>query len=215
MNKIHSALENVGILPVINIKNKDYENTLIKALSKTDIRCIEVTLRSEYSLEAIKSIKKDHPGFIVGAGTVMNMSDLEKALGAGADYIVSPGLDEEIVSYCVKNGITVTPGVSTPGEVMLALKLGCNVVKLFPAELSGGTKLLKLYEGAFAGVKFLPTGGITTENAKDYFACKNVIALGGSFMASEKMLKEGSTDEISDISNTLISQYRETRGIQK
>ena len=96
---------------------------------------------------------------------------------------------------------------------MLALKLGCKTVKLFPAELSGGTKLLKLYEGAFAGTKFLPTGGITTENAKDYFACKNVIALGGSFMASEAMLKENDTDSITSASNKLISQYREIRGI--
>lgn len=213
MNRINKALENVGILPVINIKTPEYKNTLLAALSKTDICCIEVTLRSDYSLEAIKSIKEENPDMIVGAGTVMNMQDLEKALSVGADYIVSPGLDEEIVSYCIKNNIHVVPGVSTPSEVMLALKLGCKTVKLFPAELSGGTKLLKLYEGAFAGTKFLPTGGITTENAKDYFACKNVIALGGSFMASEAMLKENDTDSITSASNKLISQYREIRGI--
>ena len=213
MNSINKDLENVGILPVINIKTPEYKNTLLTALSQTDINCIEVTLRSDYSLEAIKSIKEENPDMIVGAGTVMNMQDLEKALNSGADYIVSPGLDEEIVSYCIKNNIHVVPGVSTPSEVMLALKLGCKTVKLFPAELSGGTKLLKLYEGAFAGTKFLPTGGITTENAKDYFACKNVIALGGSFMASEAMLKENDTDSITSASNKLISQYREIRGI--
>lgn len=213
MNKTNQALENTGILPVINIKTPEYKNTLLAALSKTDIRCIEVTLRSDYSLEAIKSIKAEHPEMIVGAGTVMNMRDLENALSAGADYIVSLGLDEEIVSYCIKNDIHVVPGVSTPSEVMLAVKLGCKVVKLFPAELSGGTKLLKLYEGAFAGIKFLPTGGITTDNAKEYFVCKNVIALGGSFMASEAMLKSDDTDAIINASNKLISEYREIRGM--
>lgn len=213
MNRINESLEKVGILPVINLKSPEYKDTLLTALAKTDICCIEVTLRSDYSLEAIRSIKKEHPDIIVGAGTVMNMQDLEKALASGADYIVSPGLDAEIVSYCIKNNIHVVPGVSTPSEVMLAVKLGCKVVKLFPAELSGGTKLLKLYEGAFAGIKFLPTGGITTDNAKEYFTCKNVIALGGSFMASEAMLKANDTNAIIDATNRLVSEYREIRGI--
>lgn len=212
MKRISEALKNIGILPVINIKNSRIEETLTVAVEKTPIQCIEVTLRSEYSCEAIQNIKAKYPEMIVGAGTVMNFADYAKAKACGADYIVSPGLDAELVMKCMEDGIPVVPGCATPSEIMLAKKLGCDVVKFFPAELSGGTAALKLYEGAFQGMLFLPTGGITLENIEGYFRAKNVLACGGSFMANEKLLSEGDSETVTKKCLELIEQYKKVRG---
>ena len=212
MKRISEALKNIGILPVINIKNSRMEDTLMVAVEKTPIQCIEVTLRSDYSCEAIQNIKAKYPEMIVGAGTVMNLADYAKARACGADYIVSPGLDAELVMKCMEDGIPVVPGCATPSEIMLAKNLGCDVVKFFPAELSGGTAALKLYEGAFQGMFFLPTGGITLENIESYFKAKNVLACGGSFMANEKLLSEGDSETVTKKCLELIEQYKKVRG---
>lgn len=212
MKRISEALKNIGILPVINIKNSRMEDTLMVAVEKTPIQCIEVTLRSDYSCEAIQNIKAKYPEMIVGAGTVMNLADYAKARACGADYIVSPGLDAELVMKCMEDGIPVVPGCATPSEIMLAKNLGCNVVKFFPAELSGGIAALKLYESAFQGMLFLPTGGITLENIEGYFRAKNVLACGGSFMANEKLLSEGDNETVTKKCLELIDQYKKTRG---
>lgn len=212
MSRLVECLKNVGILPVINIKNNKIETTLMEALEKTPIKCLEVTLRSDYSCEAIKNIKAKYPDMIVGAGTVMNLADYAKARACGADYIVSPGLDAELVMKCMEDGIPTVPGCATPSEIMLAKNLGCDVVKFFPAELSGGTAALKLYEGAFQGMLFLPTGGITLDNIEGYFKAKNVLACGGSFMANEKMLSEGDGENVTKKCLELIEQYKKARG---
>lgn len=213
--EIFTALKKVGVLPVINIKNSDYEKTLMSALGHTDIKCLEVTLRSDYSMDAIKNIKKAFPDYYVGAGTVMNKYNMEKALECGADFIVSPGFDKGLVCECIKNKVPVIPGCSTPTEIMAAVNEGCTTVKFFPAELSGGISALKLYAGAFSGISFVPTGGINAQNIIEYFKCTNVLACGGSFMASEKMLMSGDIEGIVGLCNKFADVYlNERKNIQ-
>ncbi len=195
---IKNALKETQILPVINIKNKDCEKTLMDALCKTPIKSIEVLLRSDYAADAIKNIKAEYPDILVGAGTVMNEDDFYKAVSSGCDYIVSPGLDINLVKLCQREDIDIIPGCMTPSEIMSAKNMGLQVVKFFPAEIGGGVKALKLYESAFSGVLFLPTGGITYDNLESYLSLKNVIACGGSFMAGADLLRTGDEEKITE-----------------
>ena len=195
---IKNALKETGILPVINIKNKDFEETLMNALSKTPIKSIEVLLRSDYAVCAIKNIKAEYPDILVGAGTVMNEDGFYKAVSSGCDYIVSPGLDINLVKLCQREDIDIIPGCMTPSEIMSAKNMGLQVVKFFPAEIGGGVKALKLYESAFSGMEFLPTGGITYDNLESYLSMGNVIACGGSFMAGADLLSSGDEEKITE-----------------
>ena len=208
---IKNALRTTGILPVINIKNKESERTLMTALGKTPIKSLEVLLRSDYAVSAIKNIKTEYPDILVGAGTVMNKDDFYKAQEAGCDYIVSPGFDQEIAELCRKENIDIIPGCMTPSEIMKAKNTGLEVVKFFPAELSGGTKALKLYESAFSGLLFLPTGGITYDNLESYLALKNVIACGGSYMAGADLISAGNEEKIVENCIKAIEIYRKAK----
>lgn len=189
-------IEALGVLPVINVTSEELAQPLAKSLIDGGIPAIEVTLRSECSLKAIEIIKSSFPEMTVGAGTVLSIESVDKALAAGADYIVTPGFDEEIVGYCINKGVEVVPGCSTASEIQRAVKMGLRVLKFFPAELSGGIAAVKLLAGPFSGVKFLPTGGITFNNLGEYLKCDKVAACGGSFMATADQLKNRKFDEI-------------------
>lgn len=187
MEKYVELLKTSGILPIKCPENQKTLEILISALEETPLRVIEITLRNEFSINAIKYIKTEFPQFTVGAGTVVNSSLLNQALKNGADFCVSPGLDIELLKEAQNKNIPFLPGCSTPTEILTAQKAGLKVVKFFPAEISGGIKALKLYQGAFSDMLFLPTGGITLENVKEYLNLSNVVACGGSFMlASSK-----------------------------
>lgn len=186
--KITPLLKNVGILPVVCLKNQNELDTFIKALLPTPIRCIEITLRHPFAPTSISYIKKHYPQFTVGAGTVTTHELLDQAINSGADFCVSPGFDSEIIEKAFQKNILFLPGCSTPSEILAAKNKGILTVKLFPAECSGGVKALQLYEGAFADISFLPTGGITKDNYLQYLELKNVIACGGSFMIPKEML---------------------------
>ena len=191
MNKdIKKLLENVGILPVINISEKEYALPLVNALIDGGMKALEVTLRSDNSLQAIKTIKHEYPNFVVGAGTVINTNLVDEALNAGADFIVCPGYDEEIVDYLLKKGVPIVPGCTTPSEIQKAVKNGLKVLKFFPSELSGGISAIKLVSGAFPQVKFIPTGGINFDNLSSYLSNDKVLACGGSYMATADQLKK-------------------------
>ena len=212
MNSVFSVLREGGVLPVINLKSKTQEDTLLAGLEGTGVSSVEVTLRSTYSIRAIESIRERRPEMLVGAGTVMSISDYERAICAGAQYIVSPGLDIEIVERCLRDGIPVFPGCATPSEIMLARKLGLKVVKFFPADINGGVGALKLYESVFADLEFLPTGGINLDNIGLYFGCKNVIACGGSFIAPSGMLDSGDAEGVRALINKACGIHRDIRG---
>lgn len=188
-SEVINRLSRYGILPVINITELKYTLPLVCALSEGGLPLIEVTLRSEHSLEAIKIIKSEYPDMLVGAGTVLTSQKADEAIAAGADMIVSPGYDRELVRCCNAKNISIIPGCSSASEIQDAVNNGVSVVKFFPSELSGGMAAIRLLSGPFPGVKFLPTGGITLENLGGYLSSDKIIACGGSFMANGEMLK--------------------------
>lgn len=181
--------EETGILPVINIPSVEKALPLAKALIDGGIYAIEVTLRSACSLEAIKIIKEHYPEMVVGAGTVFDTTTVDKALEAGAEFIVSPGYDPELVDYCIKKGVLITPGCVTASDIQAGLKQGIRIFKYFPAELNGGIEAIKLLSGPFADAKFIPTGGINYSNLGTYLANEKIVACGGSYMATADMIK--------------------------
>ena len=183
------AIEDSGVLPVINIPEPEVAVPLAKAIMDGGINCIEVTLRSKGSLEAIKRIKEAYPDMLVGAGTVLSPETADKALESGADFIVSPGFDEKLVDYCIEKDVLIVPGCSTPSEIQAGVAKGLTVIKFFPAELSGGIDAIKLVSGPFPKVKFLPTGGINFGNLGKYLESDKVIACGGSYMATAEQVK--------------------------
>lgn len=166
------------------------------ALIEGGLPLIEVTLRSDCSLNALSAIKKRYPQMTVGAGTVLSKDAVDMAAAAGADFIVTPGYDGEIIDYCNRLGLTIVPGCSAPSEIQAALKKGIRGIKFFPSELNGGVKALKLISGPYAEARFIPTGGITYNNLGEYLKCGCVLACGGSFMAPADMLKNREFEKI-------------------
>jgi len=199
-------IEAAGILPVVCPENPFELNVLLDAISDTDVKVLEITLRSEFSTTAIKQIKQTRPELTVGAGTINTPSRLEAALSCGADFLVAPGIADFAHEFARARAVPFIHGVSTPSEILKLINMGYDTVKFFPAELSGGTKALKLYASAFKGVKFLPTGGITAQNLSQYLACSNVLGCGGSFMAPKELLAKGATDEIHTLIKTLCKK---------
>ena len=209
---ISKSIAKAGVLPVINVPKAELALPLAKALMDGGMTALEITLRSDCSLEAIKIIKSTYPEFIVGAGTVLTTAAVDDAIGAGADFLVSPGFDPELVDYCHERGVLMVPGCVTPTEIQLAVKRGLTVLKFFPAELSGGVAAIKLLSGPFPAVRFVPTGGITFENLASYLACNKVLACGGSFMATGEQVKNGKFDEIADSCKRALAISKEARG---
>ena len=192
-------IEEVGILPVVCPTNQFELEVLLDAISDTDVKVIEITLRSDFSTTAIKYIKQTRPELTVGAGTVNTPLIFEQALACGADFLVAPGTTDFAHEQSKKHNVPFIHGASTPSEILKLINLGYDTIKFFPAEISGGTKALKLYSSAFKGVKFLPTGGISVQNLSDYLDCPNVLGCGGSFMAPKELLAKGAADEINDL----------------
>lgn len=189
MNNIYSLIENSGVLPVINLSDPTKAIDLVDSFARANIKAIEVTLRSEKSINSIEIIRKERPDFIVGAGTILNLDICKKAIAKGAQFIVSPGFDEEILGYCNSINIPYFPGCSTATEVQKAVKLGVKVIKFFPADICGGADVIKAFSGPFPDVKWLPTCGINLKNLADYVKLPQVLACGGSFMAPADMIK--------------------------
>lgn len=189
MNDYDLAFAKTGILPVINIPQIDVALPLAEALLAGGLDALEVTLRSNCSLEAIRRIKDTYPQMYLGAGTVLNVEMVDKAVQAGADFIVSPGYDEEVVDYCISRGILITPGCVSASEIQSAMKKGLKVLKFFPAELNGGIDAIQLLAGPFPDVKFIPTGGINFNNLGRYLRSEKIIACGGSYMATADQIK--------------------------
>ena len=209
--KYSLLLKNIGILPVICLKNQSELETFVEAILKTNVKCVEITMRHPFSAEAVSYIKKKHPEIVVGAGTVNDLKKLDEAISCGADYLVAPGTLDEILKKASEESVPFLPGCSTPSEIMKLNFMGYKTVKYFPAECSGGTKALKLYEGAFADTMFLPTGGITADNFREYSACKNVLVCGGSFMIPKPMLESGNAEGIAKTISDLIMAFQEVR----
>lgn len=153
-----------------------------------------------------------HPEMLVGAGTVLTIDQVNRAVKAGAKFIVSPGFDPEIVDYCLENNIPVLPGCITPSEVAQAVKRGLKVVKFFPAEQAGGIAMIKAMAAPYTMVKFMPTGGINTKNLADYLSCDKILCCGGSWMVKGDMIKAGEFDKITAMTKEAVAKVKEIRG---
>ncbi|MFW9818110.1 MAG: bifunctional 4-hydroxy-2-oxoglutarate aldolase/2-dehydro-3-deoxy-phosphogluconate aldolase [Candidatus Thorarchaeota archaeon] len=204
MNVI-KRIEKLKLIPVAVIENPDNAFKLGNTLLNAELPIVEVTFRTEYALNALRILKDNFPNMIVGAGTVLKIEQVKAASNIGIDFIVSPGFNPKIVDYCIENEMLIIPGVNTPTMVEWALEKGLNVLKFFPAELSGGTKMLKALEGPYPEMRFVPTGGINNENIIAYLTLNNVIACGGSWIVKKDLVALGNFEEISKIIATAIS----------
>lgn len=204
MNEVLVKISKLGIVPVVVINDVEKAVPLAKALVEGGLPCAEVTFRTAEAEEAIKRMTAAYPEMLVGAGTVLSIEQVDRAVAAGAKFIVSPGLDEEVVQYCLDKDIPVTPGVITPSEVTKAYKMGLEVVKFFPAESFGGIKTIKALAAPFTKMKFMPTGGINAKNINDYLAFPKIIACGGSWMVDAALVKENKFDAIRDMTKEAV-----------
>ena len=179
------------LIPVVVIKNLAETEKIMNALKNDGINCAEITFRTDCAAEAIALAVEKVPDMNIGAGTVINAGQCEKALKAGAKFIVSPGLSEDVAKICKANGIDYFPGCVTPTEIMRALDLGITTVKFFPANVYGGLKALKALSAPFPQVRFIPTGGVNRENLEEFLAFERIAAVGGSFFVEDALRKIG------------------------
>ncbi len=198
-DKTIEVLQISPIVPVVVIENIKDAVPLAQSLIEGGIPIIEVTLRSSCALEAIELIAKNVPKMRVGAGTILNLTQLEQAQNRGAEFLISPGLTIKLLEHAKKKNMPLIPGVSSSSEVMQALELGYNALKFFPAEYCGGVKLLNAFNGPFKGVKFCPTGGISADNMRSYLNLENVLCVGGSWLTPKNLIQNKEWDKITEI----------------
>ena len=203
---IYERIKSCKMIPVIALENPDNALPLAKALVEGGLPCAEITFRYPGANTCIKAIKDAYPDMLVGAGTILTKEQVDLAYEAGAEFIVSPGFNEEIVKYCLEKERTVIPGCSTPSDIEKAYTLGLRCVKFFPAEAAGGVKMLKALSAPYNMMTFMPTGGISRDNMDSYYALKNVIACGGSFMIDAKAIKEGNYEAIKELTKDVVKK---------
>jgi 2-dehydro-3-deoxyphosphogluconate aldolase/(4S)-4-hydroxy-2-oxoglutarate aldolase len=205
MNETLEKIGELGIVPVVKIEKAEDALPLGKALIDGDLPITEITFRTSAAEESIKTLTRELPNLLVGAGTVLTVEQAKKAVSAGAKFIVSPGFNPRVVDYCIENGIPVTPGINNPTQIEMALEREIEVVKFFPAEASGGLPLLKSMSAPYTGIKFIPTGGINQDNLCFYLSYNKVHACGGSWMVKPELISSGNFDEITRLTKEAIS----------
>ena len=201
-----------GVVPVVVLENEEQAVPTAKALLAGGINAMEITFRTSAAKASIAKVAAEVPEMIVGAGTVVNVDQLHDALEAGAKFIVSPGSDAEVIAQTMKLNVPMMPGVVTPSEIMLGLKLGVKVFKFFPAESFGGLKTIKALSGPFPQIRFIPTGGVNQANAAEYFKNPKIVAVGGSWMVTKDMVAAGDFAGITEKSAAATALFREIRG---
>ncbi|WP_271813088.1 bifunctional 4-hydroxy-2-oxoglutarate aldolase/2-dehydro-3-deoxy-phosphogluconate aldolase [Clostridium beijerinckii] len=204
---VYKKLGEIKLLPLYTATDLKYLDDLEEILLRNDVPFIEVTFRSNLALEAINKLSQSGK-LIVGAGTVRTLEEAKKAIENGASFIVSPAVIPEIIEYCIENKVPVFPGTATPTDIQKVVSYGLHVVKYFPADIYGGLKAIKALSGPFYDVKFLPTGGINADNFIDYVSNDNILAVGGSFIISEKMIKEEGKEKTSNLLKSLVDQIK-------
>lgn len=211
MKEITEKIAALGIVPVVVLNHAKDSIPLAGALCEGGLPCAEVTFRTEAAEEGIKQMTRAYPDMLVGAGTVLTTKQVDRALAAGAGFIVSPGFDAEIVDYCIKKEVPVFPGCITPTEIAQAAKRGLKVVKFFPAEQFGGIDTIRALSAPYTGIKFMPTGGIHEKNLAAYLSCDKVIACGGSFMVKGSLIEAGEFEEIRRLTWEAVRMVKEIR----
>ena len=204
MKTIEEQFHEYGVVPVVVLEDAKDALPLADALREGGLPCAEVTFRTEAAEESIRLMSEKYPEMLVGAGTVLTTTQVDRAVAAGAKFIVSPGFDPEIVDYCLEKEIPVFPGCITPSEVAQAVKRGLKVVKFFPAEQAGGVAMIKAMAAPYTMVKFMPTGGISAKNLKDYLSFNKILCCGGSWMVKGDLVKNGEFDKIRELTKEAV-----------
>ncbi len=212
MNNINTRISEIGVVPVIKLTNPERDAApLAAALCAGGIPVAEVTFRAAGADTAIRLMKEACPEILVGAGTVLTTEHIDKAIAAGAEFIVTPGFDPELCAYCAEKGIAIFPGCTTPTDYHAALKFGLEVLKFFPAEQSGGLAKIKAMSAPFPMFKVMPTGGISLKNLKEYLSCPVICACGGSYMVTAELIEGGKWDEITELCKKSAEIVKEAR----
>ena len=212
MNEVLMKIGQMGIVPVVVLNDVKNAVPLAQSLINGGLPCAEVTFRTEAAQQSIAEISKNFPQMFVGAGTVLTTEQVDRAVDAGAKFIVSPGFNPKIVEYCIKKGYPVTPGIMTPTELEMALEFGLDVVKFFPAENAGGLKMIKAMAAPYTKMKFMPTGGINPQNVREYLQCDKILACGGSWMVKGDLINSGNFAEIEKLTKEASQIVKEIRG---
>ncbi|EJL6270966.1 bifunctional 4-hydroxy-2-oxoglutarate aldolase/2-dehydro-3-deoxy-phosphogluconate aldolase [Vibrio cholerae] len=195
---IEQRLRAIKIVPVIAINDVAHALPLAKVLVENGLPCAEITFRTAAAAESIRIMREAYPDLLIGAGTVLTTAQVDEAIAAGADFIVSPGLNPTTVKYCQQRNIAIIPGVNNPSLVEQAMEMGLRTLKFFPAEPSGGIAMLKALSAVYP-VSFMPTGGINPNNAQEYLALKSVVACGGTWMVPTDLMDKGDWDTLAEL----------------
>ena len=212
MDTTFEKLEKFGVIPVIALDDPDDALPLAAALTDGGLPCAEVTFRTAAAEESIRRIAAAYPDMLVGAGTVLTTQQVDRAVAAGAKFIVSPGLNPNVVRHCLEKGVPAAPGCCTPSEIEQAIELGLSVVKFFPAEAMGGLKTIKALAAPYTGLRFMPTGGINASNLRSYLEYPRVLACGGSWMVSKELIRAHDFAQITELVRQAAAIVRESRG---
>ena len=205
-------MHHAGVVPVVVLDDAKDALPAARALLAGGVDVMEITFRTAAAADAIRAVSEGCPEMLVGAGTVVTLDQCRQALECGAKFIVSPGFDPEVVSWCAERSVPITPGCVTPTEIMAAGRLGVNVVKFFPAGVYGGLKAMKALSAPFGGVRFIPTGGVDAKNLKEYLEAPFVHAVGGSWLCPKKEIAVGNFDAITALCREASAIVREVRG---
>ncbi len=208
---ITERIQQIGIIPVVSIQKLEHALPLAEGLIEGGLPCAEITFRTAAAADAIAQIRARFPEICLGAGTVLTTDQVDAAINAGAEYIVSPGTNPAVVDYCLSKGVTIFPGVCTPTEVEMALSKGVDVLKFFPAEAMGGVKFLQAICAPYKHVRFIPTGGVDAKNIGHYLAVPQVIACGGSWMVKPEWLDAGEFDKVKMMAGEAVGLLEEIR----
>ncbi len=211
MEKLIELISREAVIPVIKIDNASDALPLAEALKKGGICAAEITFRTDAAEESIRLIAENYPDFLIAAGTVLLPEQADKAMNAGASFIVSPGLNPKVVLHCKEKGYPIIPGVCTPTEIEAAMDLGLSYLKFFPAEAAGGVKMIKAMSAPYTKIKFMPTGGINAKNLAEYLSCKAVFACGGSWMVPGDKINDGKFDEIAELTREAVELIKEIK----
>ena len=213
MTQLQTKIGQIGIIPVIKLVHPEADAVhLADALCAGGVPIAEITFRAEGADKAMALMAKAHPEMLVGAGTVLTTEQVDRTLDAGGKFVVTPGMDIEIVKYCQEKGVACFPGCTTPTDYHAAYKLGLHVLKFFPAEQSGGLAKIQAMAAPFPMFKVMPTGGISLKNLGEYSANKVICACGGSYMVTADLIENGKWDEITELCKKSVQIVKEARG---
>lgn len=209
MNDLLNKIHDIAIVPVVAIDDASDAIPLANALVKGGLPIAEITFRTDAAEQAIRAITSEVPQMIVGAGTVLTTDQMDKAIAAGASFVVSPGFNPKTLEHALSKGICMIPGTATPGEMEQAMGYGLDAVKFFPAELNGGLAMLKALAGPYRTLKWMPTGGINADNITDYLSFDRVLACGGTWMVNKSLIAAKKWDEITALCSDAVKKKQE------